>query len=178
LITSGDQLYSFAIRKIKDKMIEVTGLDEVRANLAKLEIGLRTEYVLNAVKAGAAVFKDALVEAAPILDEKTAKSTSLEPGELKRDIKARTKLDEDGFAVAVIGPSRRTAYVARFLEFGHRLVKGGYSRVEAWGNRGGGHEVGQVPAHEFLRPAFEASEEEAIEAFKTKLRDEIAGGLK
>jgi HK97 gp10 family phage protein len=159
-------------------MIEVTGLEEVRANLARVEQGLRTEYVLNATKAAGAVFQDALVAAAPVLDEKTAKSTSLEPGEVKRDIKARTKMDRDGFAVSRIGPSKRTAYVVWWLEYGHRLVKGGYSRVEAWGNRGGGKVIGQVRAHAFVRDVFEASEAEAVDAFKGTLGQEIAGGLK
>lgn len=146
-------------------MVEVTGLEEIRANLAKLEEGMRTQYVLNAVKAGAAVIKDAMAEAAPVLDEKSAKSTSLEPGELKRDIRARTRLDKDGFAVSHIGPGKRTGYVARWLEWGHRLLKGK-------------REIGEVQPHPFLRAAFEASESGAIDAFKSTLRDEIAGGLK
>jgi len=148
-------------------MIEITGLDEMRARLKMLDEGIRTQYVLNAVKAGAMVIKEAMVESAPVLDEKTEKSNSLEPGELKRDIKARTRMDKDGFAVSHIGPSKRTGYVARFLEFGHRLTKGKH-----------GHQIGEVRPHPFLRAAFEASEAEAIDVFKATLRDEIAGGLK
>jgi len=146
-------------------MIEITGLDEMRARLKMLDEGIRTQYVLNAVKAGAMVIKEAMVESAPVLDEKTEKSNSLEPGELKRDIKARTRMDKDGFAVSHIGPSRKTGYVARFLEYGHRLLKGK-------------NVIGEVRPHPFLRAAFEASEAEAIDVFKSTLRDEIAGGLK
>lgn len=137
----------------------------MRERLKALEVRVREEYIVKAVKAGAREIAVAMVEDAPVLDEKTPGSDALEPGELRDDIKARERLDKDGFAVATIGPGRKTAHVARFVEYGHRLVKGK-------------KEIGQVPAHPFLRPAFERSEAGAIEKFKDTLREEIAGGLK
>lgn len=145
--------------------IEITGLEEMRARLNELEMRVREEYIAKAVKAGATVIADAMLEGAPELDEKNSGSDALEPGSLRDDIKVRERMDKDGFAVAIIGPGKKTAHVARFVEYGHRLVKGK-------------KEIGQVPAHSFLRPAFERSEADAIEKFKEVLREEISGGLK
>ncbi|MGC1783475.1 MAG: HK97-gp10 family putative phage morphogenesis protein [Acidobacteriaceae bacterium] len=145
-------------------MIEITGLDAMRAKLNRLEEQVRREFVVKAVKAGANVIRDAMIEDAPVLAAKSAGSNALEPGALRDDIKTRAHVDKDGVAVAHIGPSRKTGYVARFVEYGHREVKDNI-------------EIGQVPPHSFLRPAFERSEAEAIETFKSTMREEIAGEL-
>lgn len=148
-------------------MIEITGLDEMRAKLTDLDEMVRTKFIVTAVKAGAHVIAEAMVEGAPVQALKAPGSDALEPGELRDDIKTRERLDKDGFAVAHIGPGKKTGHVARWVEYGHRIVKGRK-----------GAELGQVPAYPFLRPAFERSEAEAIEKFKSKLREEITGALK
>lgn len=122
------------------------------------------------VRAGARVFQEAIEAAAPVLDERTANSTALEPGALKGDIHVSVKHNAVGTAEAFVGPGKDTRHVARFVEFGHRLVKGGYSKVVAGGKtRGPGVEIGEVPAHPFVRPAYEASVAAAEEAMVKEL---------
>lgn len=147
--------------------IEITGLEEMRARLHELAANVREKYVVTAVKDAGHVIAEAMRESAPVQVEKVPGSDALEPGTLRDDIKVRERLDKDGFAVATIGPGKRTGYVARFVEYGHRLVKGKR-----------GQEIGHVAAQPFLRPAFERSAEDAIEKFKETMREEIAGGLK
>lgn len=159
-------------------MIEITGLNEMRERLRLLAQNLRRDYIVKAVKAAAQVIADAMQEQAPERAEGPS-GDALPPGAMREDIKVRERVDKDGFATARIGPGKDTAHVARWVEYGHRQVAGGVNRVLASGKtRGAGHEIGQVPPHPFLRPAFERSEAKAIERFKEVLRDEIAGGLK
>jgi hypothetical protein len=52
------------------------------------------------------------------------------------------------------------------VEYGHRLVKGGSSRVGKNGSiRGIGREIGHVAAKPFIRPAIDESAQGAIEAY-------------
>lgn len=150
----------------------VTGVTEMQERIRALRAGIREQGVRDGVRAGAAVIRDAMIAAAPVLDEKTANSTSLDPGAMKEDIRSRLRAtDKQGFASSIIGPGAKTAHVAFWVEFGHRLVRGGHSKVLASGKtQGPGREVGFVPAHPFLRPAFEGSIDDALAAFAAKVR--------
>jgi hypothetical protein len=99
---------------------------------------------------------------------------SLPPGVLKGDIELRFGITDEGLPAAIVKPGKYTAHVARWLEYGHRLVRGGYSRVLAGGRvRGRGQEVGSVPAYPFIRPAFETAREAAIAATTESLRTNL-----
>lgn len=125
-----------------------------------------------AVHTGAVVIAEAMQTAAPMLDSKTANSTALEPGALKADIRATGgRLNEDGELVAYAGPSPKTAHVADWVEYGHRMVHGGQSKIVDGEGRTRGPGIAaeeDVRAHPFLRPAFESSVTEAEAA-----RDEV-----
>lgn len=147
-------------------------------NMEKLRAKMAKDGQRRAVVAGARVVGVAMVEAAPILDRTTARSTALDPGELKRSVRVRTR-QEDGQTVAMVGPWAKEkggnlGKIAYNVEYGHRLVKGGKSRLGPDGKfRGAGKVIGNVAAHPFLRPAFEASAEAAIEAVGASLGESL-----
>jgi len=152
----------------------VANMDSLRAHFA----GLATR---RAVRAGARVIGVAMIERTPEQIEKQAGSDSLEPGEVKRGIKVRDRTEE-GVPVALVGPTGKEGKigkVAHAVEYGHRMVTGGKSTLGIDGVfRGGGkvHEK-DVPPHPFLRPAFEASAEEALLAVGAQLKEELKKGF-
>jgi len=137
----------------------------IRAKMAK-------DGQRKAVVAGARVIGAAMAERAPVLDAKTAGSDSLDPGEMKVSMKVRTR-QIDGETVALVGPKGKDGQVSKVaynVEYGHRMVIGGESKLGPDGVfRGAGVVVGDVPPYPFLRPAFEASAQEAIEAIGMEL---------
>jgi HK97 gp10 family phage protein len=124
-----------------------------------------------ALRAGGRVIKEAMVERAPMmLEEKTAGSDSLEPGALKDGMRVAV-IDGENGQEAIIGPNSKVAYVARFVEYGHRQVSGGYLKLLGNGkSRGTGTAGTDIPAYPFLRPAFEASVSEVQTAMEESLR--------
>ncbi len=158
--------------------ITITGVEQLKRNIEAMRQRMTTTVARKAVREGAKVIAGAMAEAAPILDKKTAKSNALEPGSLKADIRARNT-SANGETAAIAGPTKKTAYVARFVEYGHRNVRGGYSKAVGDGTtRGPGRQLqgdnAETPEHPFLRPAFEQSVDAAIAA-----RDQVlAEGLK
>jgi len=148
--------------------------------IARLQQSLREKIAKQGVAAGAAVIEQEMVMRAPILDAKTAESTALDPGTLKSDLRVKMlPIDREGYAAALIGPGELSWHVAIWVEYGHRLVKGGYSKIVKIGRnagklRGPGREVSQVPAHPFLRPAFETAIDPAIDSCAETVRAGIA----
>ena len=150
--------------------IQTTGIAEMQQSLQRLSEEVRQKLVLRAVRDGANVIRDAMRESAHVLAEKNPGSDSLQPGQLRADIRVRARVDEDGLARAIIGPDFY-AYVARWVEYGHRLVKGGRSSADGKGGfRGAGAQIGEVPAYPTLRPAFERSQGEAFDKFKGSMQ--------
>jgi HK97 gp10 family phage protein len=151
--------------------IEIQGLAELQAKLNDLGTKAADAAMRKALKAGAAIEQAAISERAPI---KVGTGGILPDGALKNDIVIKIKRDDRGGMTAVVGPDKYTAHVARWVEYGHRLVRGGYSKKFADGTtRGPGKEVDQVEEHPFIRPAWEASREEVTTAITTTLASEI-----
>lgn len=153
--------------------VKIAGFAEMQAELKALGDAVRIGAVRDAAKEAAAVMRDEMRERAPVLDEKTAESTALAPGELKRGIGLWLRSAGEGLVMVIIGPRRGTGRAAHLVEYGHRLVKGGASRVGARGAEGPGREIGDVPAHPFLRPAFEASSQKVLDKFAEALRERL-----
>jgi HK97 gp10 family phage protein len=151
--------------------LELTGVQELVAKLEKARVQMTGPEMKKALRAGGRVIKAAMVERAPVLDAKTANSTSLEPGALREGIRVYAPPNDDP-ADVLIGPAARVAHVARWGEYGHRQVSGGYLKLLGNGSTRGTGEAGEdVPAHPFLRPAFEASVAEAGEAIAASLAE-------
>lgn len=165
---------------------ELIGQEALRASIARIREEIRARAVRAGVRAAAEVVQKEIEERAPILDAKTAKSTALEPGSLKADIGIEMqRTDPEGLATALIGPGEKTRHVGSWVELGHRLVKGGYSKSTYHretgaflGYRGRGKVVGDVPAHPFVRPAWEAAQEAANKACDEKIWAAIEKELK
>jgi HK97 gp10 family phage protein len=162
--------------------VHIEGLRELDAKLAELGGAKGKQIVNKALRAGGLVFVDAIQERAPERPDLPS-GTALPPGALAADIGERIGRDEEGFAAAIIGPQDATAHVARWVEYGHRLVKGGYSksvyrRGVFVGYRGPGRAVDNVPAHPFIRPAFEAATQEAIDKFVATTKEGVEAAAK
>jgi HK97 gp10 family phage protein len=161
--------------------LETAGYAEMSERFELLRQAMREKAVRSGVRAAGNVILKAIEERAPILDAKSANSTALEPGSLKDDLRVRIgRVDKDGFITAEIGPSAKTSHVARWVEWGHRMVKGGYSKLLASGKtRGPGHALKEdVPPHPFIRPGFEASQGEALRTCAVVTGKELKGVLK
>jgi HK97 gp10 family phage protein len=151
--------------------VEIQGLAELQAKLNDLSTKAADAAMRKALKAGAVIEQAAITERAPIKD---GTGGILPDGALKNDIVFKIRRDDRGGMTAVVGPDKYTAHVARWVEYGHRLVRGGYSKKLADGStRGPGKEVDQVPEHPFIRPAWEASREAVTTAITTTLAEEI-----
>lgn len=155
---------------------EMQGLKEEIARMNTLREQVSGPIAKKAVRAAGIVVRDAMIERTPVNIEKNAGSNSLEPGAVKADIKVRFPAQEQVLeTTALIGPGAKTAHVARWVEYGHRDVHGGQSKVGADGKvRGHGvANIEDVPAHPFLRPAYEASIDAGHEAEAEVLQQEL-----
>lgn len=165
--------------------VTITGLEQAMEALRTLEPDQQDAAITSALRAGGSIIRDAIVEAAPVReDEYNPKSTALYPGVLKDDIKMTTKVQR-GFGVAFIGPGKLSSHVARWIEYGYRLIEGGYSRAvkDKAGNktglfRGPGSEIKFVDPKPFIRPSFEAVKDEAQTAAQNKLLTEVIKRVK
>jgi HK97 gp10 family phage protein len=155
---------------------DMAGLDAMKARMAGMAEAVSGPIAHKAVRAGGRVIQEAMIERTPENVERNAGSDSLEPGAVKADIKVRFPADENALeATATIGPGGKTSHVARWVEYGHRMVSGGQSKLGPDGKLRGPGKAAEVdvPADPFLRPAFEASEAPAMDAIAETLATEL-----
>lgn len=152
---------------------QIVGLKELDAKLSELQTTTATRVINDGLMAGGRIFQAAVTARAPerpLLPSGTA----LPPGALRIDIEVHKSHDPDGLPAVIVGPGKFTQHAARWVEYGHRLVTGGYSKVMASGKtRGHGKEIGEVPAYPFIRPGYEAAREEAVGATVMTIAYEI-----
>lgn len=145
----------------------IVGLKELDEKLSAMATTEAHKVIHDALLEGGKVLQAAIAERAPerpVLPSGTA----LPPGALKRDIEIHFGKDPDGLPAAIVVPGKYTEHAARWVEYGHRLVRGGYSRLIKKGRnagkyRGPGQEVGEVPEHPFIREGYEAARQPAVE---------------
>ena len=133
--------------------IKVTGLEELEKNFELLQTKAVEKIIRKALRKGGKLMQAELTEAAPTRPDLPS-TTALPVGALKTDIQVSVKKTATGF-VATVGPGSWTEHAARFTEYGHRMVTGGYSKKTSKGTRGPGKEVGFVAARPWVRPTFE-----------------------
>lgn len=133
-----------------------TGFDELMAKLDRFGAALGRPTEERMIRAGAQVGKEEMVRLAPELAEKNSGSDSLEPGELKRGI--RILIPKNGEVVeARVGPrGAKLVRIATDVEYGHRQVHKGTAGAD-------------VPAHPFVRPAYEGTARRSEEAMISEL---------
>ena len=154
--------------------LKTIGLAALKKRLDQVATKDAERMMNKALRAGGRVFETAIEERAPERPDLPS-GTALPPGALRRDISVRRVPSEPRTAVVVIGPGKYTKQTAHLVEFGHRNVRGGKSRIGKDGKaKGEGQVIGQVPAHPFVRPAFEAAGQQALDAVKDSLTEDFA----
>ncbi|WP_420239262.1 HK97 gp10 family phage protein [Telmatobacter bradus] len=154
---------------------KLQGLNELDTKFMNLSANEADRCKAHALVAGGRVIQKAITERAPMRPVLPSR-TALPPGALAQDIELLLERNRETKSLqAVIFPGKLTAWAAKFVEYGHRMVKGGYMKFDAAGNvlrkAKNAHQIkaargfmDDVPAYPFIRPGFEASVAEAIEA--------------
>ncbi len=152
--------------------LEVTfeGMPQFNAGMAELSGPVSDAVARRAMRAGGRVMQAAISEAAPMRPVLPS-GTALPPGALKADIELHVSKERDGSFSAYIEPGKYTRHVAAWVEYGHRLVAGG--RLFNFRKRGKGQITGEVPAHPFIRSAYEATEAAALAATEESIGIEM-----
>jgi len=152
-----------------DVRIEVKGIKDLYLDLSKYAEDLQTKVLRKAVRAGSKLIaKDARRRAPVRSSEWENIKYPTPPGTLKRGIRVSRARKQPKYIVRdVIGFSEQ-AWYGRLVETGHFIVRGG--RLRKKGSKA--RIVGYSPPRPFLRPAFDANVNQAIEAMKTKMFDE------
>jgi hypothetical protein len=169
--------------------IEIIGVAGVIDMLETLKTTAAERCIRKALRAGAAIEKDAIETLAPIRPVLPS-GTALPPGALANDVTVSLKRSDEGEIIAVVHPGKLTAHVASWVEYGHRQVRGGASKLMADGStKGDGVQIyvkpqkgqvglGTVPAHPYIRPAYESSLQAVTEAIATTLAEEVTKAAK
>jgi HK97 gp10 family phage protein len=168
--------------------MEVTGLAELSAALKQLPRNIGQNVLRGAVRAGAKVVSDAVVEKAPIY---TGDDSRIVPGVIKKSVymKHIDDLSSEVQQVFFVGIRRgkkekakgRDAFWWSWVEFGHHVVprapKGGakLSVRRAAVLTGSSIVPGSqyVLPHPFFRPAYAASKDKAVVAIREYLAKRI-----
>jgi HK97 gp10 family phage protein len=145
--------------------VEITGLERLDYDLANFPAIVTKRIYRKALKAGADIILAAIRSNAPVGEhEITFKSSGLTPGELRAGIIEQIKVDiAKGTGSATIKPSKKVAHVARWIEYGWMLTGHKPKKVG----------IKHIPAHPFIRPAYEAHREEAFAAIQATFDVEI-----
>lgn len=159
--------------------VNITGLKELNEKLAALRNDLAVRAMRMASRQAGKVFQEGMKALAP---RGRGRLQETKKGEqrvhLADDIKVRVKVDKStGDATVTVGPSKRTAYIANFLEFGtgsHLIMakKGGSLFIPGVGFVKHIQHPGSA-AHPFMRPAFDSLWERAVSVFKETLANRI-----
>lgn len=150
--------------------LKATGFDEVQALLAKMAGagGVRAAKV--GMRSATRVSQDAVILAAPERPSIDGSKTALAPGAFKRGIRRKVAVDDAGNVVGTVFPSKETAHVQDFVEFGHRNRQRGDRKFKAIAEEAKSY----TPPHPFWRPAEESSQQAAGEAFVDAAGEDIA----
>jgi hypothetical protein len=155
------------------------GLKELDAKLAQLKGPVAKRLIRNAVMAGGKVLQAEEQLRAPVRVP-MPHGNALPPGALKSDIELVFGISDEGLPSAIVKPGKYTKHVARWLEYGHRLVRGGYSKVLPGGRtRGQGRASAvDVRPYPFIRPAFETARVPATMAFIESLQSNLPAAIR
>ncbi len=159
--------------------IKVTGIAELQAKFSQLTDKRLDKILFKALRAGAEIERAEIQQNAPTAEiPPSSGSDALPQGALAADIEMHAIRTKEGEPAYWVVPGKLTAHVARWVEYGHALIRGGYSRLITKGanagrRRGPGAVAGQVPPHPFLRPSWEAAEAPAQAAIRASLAKSI-----
>lgn len=131
--------------------VEITGLEDCERKLHELGPKLATRALKDALQAAGEVFQAAIEARAPYGPHRFAHTNEVVYGAIQQniDVGLQMLVLEDGGMVRV-GPDKKVFW-AKFCEFGTV------------------HE----PARPFIRPAFDESKEDALDAFVKTMADRL-----
>lgn len=143
-------------------MTRIDGLSDLIASLNQLTDRVQKNIVTSGVRSGAAVIRDAVKAKAPVLTGKTKKSIKVKAIRGKKSdkdvvtFKVRTGVIVD-YKDKATGEKRHVNFIRR-IEFGDS----------------------KMPAHSFIRPAFEEVEQQVLDATveKIKMRVDVVNNAK
>lgn len=143
-----------------DITIEIQGLDELAKKLDELPYKTAAKIMRPALQASGEVFRQAAAALAPVSPQ--AAHRNAVPGELRNSIIAKVRLGTDLDSNSVrIGPAHEKA---KYTGKERTHSPGVYGMFVEYGTK-------KMSAHPFMRPAFEAAKERAVEAFVQVVRD-------
>jgi HK97 gp10 family phage protein len=151
--------------------ITITGLDEIQANLLKLP-AMFGDALRSAANTGATLVKDEVVLRAPE-DRGILKSAIYQ-----KHIPELSSTDTQVYYVSWRkGKGSATdAFYGRWVEYGHWFVPPRPKGVSQKAHRAANRAV-FIPAHPFLRPAFDATKAAAIDAMRKKLGENVRAAI-
>ena len=138
----------------KPTSVEVTleGTDELIAGLYKLGERIAKAAESRALKEGGEILRQEMHGRAPVGLKRLAGKRFVETGKLRESITvSRVKSKDDGVRYVEVGPSKETAWRAKFIEYG--TVK--------------------MRAKPFMAPAVEAKRKEVYAKIAEVLRNEL-----
>jgi HK97 gp10 family phage protein len=152
-----------------ETIITVVGLEDVQRMLAEAPKIVVANGFLKALSAGANVFADELETSTPEKAEDTG--GLLDKGVLRESITIEVELDSQSRGGSADISFGKNGFVAKWVEFGHRMLghkdKTGEKKVL------GSVEGTTVPPHPFVRPAFDAAADRAVEAFTNSIEETV-----
>ena len=139
--------------------VEVHGLPELLKQMGDMSIVLRVKYLKAAVKRGGQLIRELMAHKAPVFT-----------GKLQSDIIISVRETIGAEGVAEIGPSKATAWRARFIEYGTRahlavaqtakILVGGEDGSTVFGTQ---VRIPALSARPFMRPAYDEGIDQAQE---------------
>jgi HK97 gp10 family phage protein len=143
--------------------VAIDGLKQIDEAFTAMADPARVKKIVRkALKKGAKIEQAAMRARAPERPDLPS-GTALPPGALKADITIGNTTDGENLAV-IVGPGKYTRHAAGWVEYGHQMVVGGRRSVKNGKVTGKGHLVtvngttlSVVPAHPWIRPAYEES---------------------
>jgi len=148
--------------------ITVEGIAETVAMLDDLPKTLVLAGFTGALNAAADVLSAELDLQTPIRLGFSDGDLTVEGGALKAALMREVTLDSNYRGGLVEIGFGKLGYIANFVEYGHVMLS--HSGKQLSGPRTPG---GFVPAHPFMRPAFEAGKERAIDAFVASIQQTV-----
>jgi HK97 gp10 family phage protein len=136
--------------------VKITGIAEVQKMLAEAPKNIVMLGFGRALNAGINVIAAAVAERVPVKEGELAAALVTE---VVVDANARGGIASVGFG--------KMGHRANWVEYGHRMVT----------HKPGKKQVGDVPAHPFMRPAADASADAAIDAFAETLAATLKQGI-
>lgn len=153
--------------------IDTRALDEV---LSSLPLKVQKKIVGKALQAaGDVVLVRMKVLCPERVDEPTPDSTSLPPGMMRMDLQTAVNVSESHGAEVRIGPGQIAGHVARWVNNGWNLTRGGRRRVRKDGRAvGRGKVIKTIPGQHFIEAALDEAGQAAVDTMVSVVAEELA----